>query len=109
MKIKDLTFDIDVERNCYSTEKLLLKKYKDEDCVVVYGRGNLGNIFIIKGKKEYFAFYCKNPALSDYFWGKTSFRRMKIDIAMDLLKNYKVVMKKDFIKLKKISMLERLK
>ena len=47
----------------HSAPAKTLSRYLEEDCVIAYIKDIFGAMFLLKSKKKYFAFFCKNSTL----------------------------------------------
>lgn len=90
----------------YSSDKELLKKYLDKDCVIAYNKENLDNTFLIKGVKGNFGFVY----LKTHLYGTFSLYRIpELKDAVKMLGDKpKVLNKKEFTKIKREIILKSL-
>ena len=109
MKPSELLNGTDLKVKTYSVDRTLLEKYMNEDCIVAYQKENLGNVFIIEGKKGSFGFVWITPAVTKATYSRIECIRLPLNEAIKLLgDNPKILNKKEFTKIKREIILKNL-
>ena len=109
MKINELVSNDDLEEGIYGVDKRVILSNFKKDCIVAYDKNKLGSIFIFKGDKKSFAFFCINNELKYEMISGIVCRRISLSSAMKLLGDCNVLDKKEYAKITKEVLLDNLK
>lgn len=109
MKPKELLADLDMKKDVYASDKKILEKYFEDDCIIAYDLNKLGSIFIIRGKLTYFCFVCMSDIFKMYQFFSRRINLITFTQAVKLLGDNCIILnKQEYSRLKKKVILENL-
>ena len=109
MKPKELLADLDMKKDVYASDRKILEKYFNDDCIIAYDITKLGSIFVMKGKKTYFCFICMSNIFNMYQFFSRRINLITFTQAIKLLGDNCIILnKQEYSRFKKKVILENL-